>query len=182
MTHEVSIIGAGLAGTEAALQLANQGVQVRLHDLKPTQRSPAHHSNNLAEIVCSNSFGSMGESASGLLKLELRRLGAQLIEIATACAVPAGQALAVDRERFAECVTQRIHQHPNITFVAGDVTELPTDTPYTLIATGPLTSEGLTASLGRLLNRQNLYFFDAAAPILTQESINMAIAFKADRR
>lgn len=181
MTPQVTIIGAGLAGTEAALQLANGGVQVRLHDLKPVQRSPAHHSNNLAEIVCSNSFGSMGESASGLLKFELRRLGAQLIEIATACAVPAGQALAVDRERFAELVTQRIHQHPNITFVAGDVTELPTDTPYTLIATGPLTSEGLSASLGRLLNRQNLYFFDAAAPIITQDSINMAIAFKADR-
>ncbi len=181
MTYDVTIIGAGLAGTEAALQLANQGFSVRLHDLKPVKRSPAHHSNNLAEIVCSNSFGSMGESASGLLKQEMRRLGAELIEIATDCAVPAGQALAVDRERFAELVTQRIHQHPNITFVGGDVTEIPTDTRYTLIATGPLTSEGLTASLGRLLNRQNLYFFDAAAPIVTKESINFDIAFMADR-
>jgi len=181
MIYDVTIIGAGLAGTEAALQLANQGFAVRLHDLKPVKRSPAHHSNNLAEIVCSNSFGSMGESASGLLKQEMRRLGAELIEIATDCAVPAGQALAVDRERFAELVTQRIHQHPNITFVGGDVTEIPTDTRYTLIATGPLTSEGLTASLGRLLNRQNLYFFDAAAPIITKESINFDIAFMADR-
>lgn len=183
MTHstDVAIIGGGLAGTEAALQLAKRGFKVRLHDLKPVKRSPAHHSDNLAEIVCSNSFGSMGESASGLIKQELRRLGCELIEIATACAVPAGQALAVDRERFAEEVTQRIHSHPNIEFVAGDVTEIPEDARFVLIATGPLTSEGLTACLGRLLNRGNLYFFDAAAPILTKESINFDIAFVADR-
>jgi methylenetetrahydrofolate--tRNA-(uracil-5-)-methyltransferase len=178
---DVAIIGGGLAGTEAALQLANRGFKVRLHDLKPVKRSPAHHSNNLAEIVCSNSFGSMGESASGLIKQELRRLGCELIEIATACAVPAGQALAVDRERFAETVTQRIHSHPNIEFVGGDVTEIPDDVRFVLIATGPLTSEGLTACLGSLLNRGNLYFFDAAAPIVTKDSINFDIAFLADR-
>ena len=183
MTHpvDVAIIGGGLAGTEAALQLAKRGFKVRLHDLKPVKRSPAHHSNHLAEIVCSNSFGSMGESASGLIKQELHRLRCELIEIATACAVPAGQALAVDRERFAEEVTQRIHSHPNIEFVAGDVTEIPEDARFVLIATGPLTSEGLTAFLGRLLNRGNLYFFDAAAPIITKESINFDIAFVADR-
>jgi methylenetetrahydrofolate--tRNA-(uracil-5-)-methyltransferase len=178
---EVAIIGGGLAGTEAAFQLANRGFKVRLHDLKPLKRSPAHHSNHLAEIVCSNSFGSMGASASGLLKEELRRLGSVLIEIATDCAVPAGQALAVDRERFAERVTQRIHQHPNIHFVGGDITDIPQDVRHTLIATGPLTSEGLTATLGTLLNRQNLYFFDAAAPIIAKDSINFETAFIADR-
>jgi methylenetetrahydrofolate--tRNA-(uracil-5-)-methyltransferase len=178
---DVAIIGAGLAGTEAALQLAKRGVRVRLHDLKPTQRSAAHHSNHLAEIVCSNSFGSMGESASGLLKQEMRHLGCELIEIATAHAVPAGQALAVDREAFSESVTQAIHQHPNITFIPGDVTTLPTDARFTLIATGPLTSSGLVETLGQLMNRGNLYFFDAAAPIIAKDSIDFDIAFVADR-
>ena len=177
----VAIIGAGLAGTEAALQLAKRGIQVRLHDLKPTERSPAHHSDSLAEIVCSNSFGSMGESASGLLKQEMRHMSCELIEIATAHAVPAGQALAVDREAFSASVTHTIHQHPNIAFVAGDVTTLPTDVDYTLIATGPLTSAGLVETLGKLMNRSNLYFLDAAAPIIAKDSINFDIAFMADR-
>jgi methylenetetrahydrofolate--tRNA-(uracil-5-)-methyltransferase len=180
-TIQVAIIGGGLAGTEAALQLANRGIRVRLHDMKPETRSPAHHSKNLAEIVCSNSFGSLGESASGLLKREMRVLGCELIEIATAHAVPAGQALAVDREAFSEAVTQRVQQHPNIEFVAGDITTLPTDVAYTLIATGPLTSPGLVEQLGQLLKRNNLYFFDAAAPIIARDSINFDIAFMADR-
>jgi len=180
-SHDVAVIGAGLAGCEAALQLANRGIRVRLHDLKPTSRPAAHHSNNLAEIVCSNSFGSMGGTASGLIKQEMRRLGCQLIELATECAVPAGQALAVDREKFAETVTEHIKNHPNITFVGGDVTTIPDDVKYTVIATGPLTSEGLVKTLGELTGRGNLYFFDAAAPIIDKDSINFDIAFIADR-
>ncbi|MFM7389508.1 MAG: methylenetetrahydrofolate--tRNA-(uracil(54)-C(5))-methyltransferase (FADH(2)-oxidizing) TrmFO [Vampirovibrionales bacterium] len=177
----VSIISAGLAGSEAALQLANAGITVRLHDMKPVKRSPAHHSNNFAEIVCSNSFGSLGLTASGLLKEELRLLNCQLLHIASHVAVPAGQALAVDREAFAEAVTEAVQAHPLIEFVAGDVTEIPSDTAYCLIATGPLTSEGLVKTIGTLTGQDQLYFFDAAAPIIVKDSINFDIAFYQDR-
>ncbi len=180
-TADVSVIGAGLAGTEAALQLADRGYHVNLYDLKPHHRSPAHHSDKLAEIVCSNSFGSMGEAASGLLKREMAQLGCQLLAMATACAVPAGQALAVDREQFSATVTERIQSHPNITFFAQEITELPTDTPYVLLATGPMTTEPLVKTMGQFLNRDNLYFFDAAAPIVMKESINFDRAFFQDR-
>jgi methylenetetrahydrofolate--tRNA-(uracil-5-)-methyltransferase len=178
---QVAVIGAGLAGCEAALQLADRGINVRLHDLKPANRSAAHHSNNLAEIVCSNSFGSLGATASGLLKQELQLLGCQLIPIATQCSVPAGQALAVDRELFSEAVTRRIANHAHIQFVPGDITTLPTDVVFTIVATGPLTSEGLVETLQTLMKRGNLYFFDAASPIVTKESVDFSKAFVQDR-
>jgi methylenetetrahydrofolate--tRNA-(uracil-5-)-methyltransferase len=181
----IAIIGAGLAGSEAALQLANRGFSVHLYDMKPEKKSPAHHSNNLAEIVCSNSFGSQnsGEdvSASGLLKDEMARLGCELLSIARELALPAGKALAVDRERFAETVTAQIQAHPNITLIAQDVQTLPEDAAAILIATGPLTSTGLVETISRLLEREQLYFFDAAAPIIARDSINFDVAFFQDR-
>ena len=180
--HKIVIIGGGLAGSEAALQLANRGLDVTLYDMKPVKRSPAHHSNHLAEIVCSNSFGSQGETmASGLLKLELDMLGCELMTIAQSIAVPAGKALAVDRDQFSELVTEKIRNHPNIKLIAEDVTEIPAGADYILVATGPMTSPGLVESLSKLLNREQLYFFDAASPILTKDSINFDIAFIKDR-
>lgn len=168
------------------MQLADGGYRVRLYDIKPEQRSPAHHSAQLAEIVCSNSLGSQnnGEdiSASGLLKEEMALLGSRLLAIAQEAAVPAGKALAVDRERFSAAVTERIRSHPRIAFVCEDVQILPEEPDaLTLIATGPLTSEGLAASLARLLEREQLYFFDAAAPIVARDSINFGVAFFQDR-
>ena len=176
------VIGAGLAGSEAALQLAHHGFDVTLHDMKPEKRSAAHHSNDFAEIVCSNSLGSQGDAtASGLLKLEMDLLGCQLLPIARAHAVPAGKALAVDREGFSAAVTETIRQHPRITFAPGDVTELSAGADAVLIATGPLTSPGLVATIGQLLQREQLYFFDAAAPIIERDSIDFNIAFYQDR-
>jgi methylenetetrahydrofolate--tRNA-(uracil-5-)-methyltransferase len=181
----IDIIGAGLAGSEAALQLAKRGYSVRLYDMKPEKHSPAHHSKHLAEIVCSNSFGSQnseeGVTASGLLKDEMTRLDCELLKIARAVAVPAGKALAVDRERFAEDVTARIQAEPLIEFVSQDVDSLPEDAEAVLIATGPLTSPGLVSAISKLLEREQLYFFDAAAPIIAKESINFDIAFYQDR-
>jgi methylenetetrahydrofolate--tRNA-(uracil-5-)-methyltransferase len=178
----IDIIGGGLAGCEAALQLARAGLAVRLFDMKPKKRSPAHHQNDLAEIVCSNSFGSLGTgSASGLLKQEMMTMGCQLLEIAQSVSVPAGKALAVDREAFSHRVTERIEQEPLITFVPEEVTEVPTGADYVLIATGPLSSQGLVESFGRLLNRQQLYFFDAASPIVVRDTIDFSIAFYQDR-
>ncbi len=182
-THKrIHIIGAGLAGSEAALQLAKRRLPVTLHDIKPHQKSPAHHSPHLAEIVCSNSFGSQGDgTASGLLKMEMTQLGCELLGIAQQVAVPAGKALAVDRDKFSEAVTQRIQQEPLITFVSGEITELPQDADLILIATGPLTTSGLSKTLGRLVNREQLYFFDAASPIIVRDSINFDVAFYQDR-
>jgi methylenetetrahydrofolate--tRNA-(uracil-5-)-methyltransferase len=183
----VHIIGAGLAGSEAALQLADAGYAVMLYDLKPETRSAAHHRVQLAEIVCSNSMGSQNlegnVSASGLLKEEMAALGSRLLAIAQETALPAGKALAVDRERFSDLVTERINAHPNITFLCQDVTELPSDDSQALIliASGPLTSPGLAATLAKLLGREQLYFFDAAAPIITRDSIDFDIAFLQDR-
>lgn len=178
---EIAVIGGGLAGCEAALQLAKRDIPVTLYEMKPVKRSPAHHSDNYAEIVCSNSFGNLQTStASGLLKEELRLLDCQLIQTADRIAVPAGNALAVDRERFAEAITQQVEATPQITRKALDVTELP-EVDYTLIATGPMTSAGLTETLQNLLNQKQLYFFDAAAPILTRESINFDVAFYQNR-
>jgi methylenetetrahydrofolate--tRNA-(uracil-5-)-methyltransferase len=182
----IHLIGAGLAGSEAALQLADRGYRVRLYDIKPERRSPAHHSVQLAEIVCSNSLGSQNSredvSASGLLKEEMAQLGSHLLAIAQEAAVPAGKALAVDRERFSAAVTERIRAHPGIDFICADVQTLPEESDaIILIATGPLTSEGLAATLARLLEREQLYFFDAAAPIVARDSINFDVAFFQDR-
>jgi methylenetetrahydrofolate--tRNA-(uracil-5-)-methyltransferase len=182
---DIRIIGAGLAGSEAALQLAKRGFRVKLYDMKPLQKSPAHHSENFAEIVCSNSLGSqnLGEdvTASGLLKEEMAQLDCELLKIARRVALPAGKALAVDREGFARQVTEAIRQNPNIECIAQDVPEVPTDADAVLIATGPLTSDAMASSISRLLEREQLYFFDAAAPIVTKDSINFDIAFYQDR-
>lgn len=182
-THpRIDIIGGGLAGCEAALQLAKRGIPVRLFDMKPHQTSPAHHRMTLAEIVCSNSFGSIGEAtASGLVKLEMQALGCELLEIARSVAVPAGRALAVDREIFTESVTKQIQDHPYIEWIGTEITDLPTDADYLILATGPMTSPGLTAALSGLLKRDQLYFFDAAAPIIARDSIDMTQAFAQDR-
>lgn len=181
----IDIIGAGLAGSEAALQLSKRGFKVRLYDMKPIQKSPAHHSEDFAEIVCSNSLGSQnfGEdvTASGLLKAEMTQLDCELLKIAHQEALPAGKALAVDREGFARQVTELVRKQPNIECIVQDVTEIPLDSDAVLIATGPLTSAGLTESISRLLERQQLYFFDAAAPIITKDSINFDVAFIQDR-
>lgn len=177
----IAIIGGGLAGSEAALQLAKRGVQVRLYEMKPQKRSPAHHTNHLAEIVCSNSFGSQGETtASGLVKLEMERLGCELLQVAHSVSVPAGKALAVDRDRFAETVTDRVKNNPDIELVAEDVTDLP-DADYVIIATGPLTSPGLVETIRKLLQQDQLYFFDAASPIIVKDSIDFDVAFYQDR-
>ncbi len=178
---DIAIVGGGLAGSEAALQLAKRGFRVRLYDMKPHKTSPAHHSKNLAEIVCSNSFGSQGpQTASGLLKLELEALDCQLLQIALSISVPAGKALAVDRDRFSQAVTDRIMAEPLITFTGAEQDSLP-DADYVLIATGPLTSPGLARTLAGLVNREQLFFFDAASPILTRDSIDFNIAFLQDR-
>lgn len=180
----IHIIGAGLAGSEAALQLAKRGFKVKLYDMKPSQRSAAHHSNNLAEIVCSNSLGSQNSetdvTASGLLKDEMTMLDCELLKIARSVALPAGKALAVDRERFAETVTERIKAQPNIEFIDQNVEGIPQD-GLVLIATGPMSSPALVEAIAQRLNRAQLYFFDAAAPIITKDSIDFEVAFFQDR-
>lgn len=182
--EQIHIIGAGLAGCEAALQLARRGLHVTLYDLKPERTSAAHHSKTLAEIVCSNSFGSVNNeesaSASGLLKEEMKLLDCELLKIAHEVSVPAGKALAVDREAFTQRVTEVIKATPNIQFVCEDVAAIP-ESGRVLIATGPMTSPALAESIAKLLDREQLYFFDAAAPIITKDSINFDIAFYQDR-
>lgn len=179
--NEITIIGAGLAGCEAALQIAKKGKKVKLIEMKPQKFSPAHTSTELAEIVCSNSFKSNRlTNACGLLKEELRRLGSELIPIADANAVPAGQALAVDRENFAKSVTQKIEENSNIELIREEMTQIPSEGKV-IIATGPLTSEGLSASISQLIGKNDLHFYDAAAPIIERDSINMDIAFWGDR-
>jgi len=173
---EVKVIGAGLAGSEAAWQLAQRGVQVRLYEMKPIKMSPAHHSPDFAELVCSNSLrGDRLENAVGLLKEELRRCGSLIMECALATRVEAGGCLAVDREGFARMVTEKIRSHPNITVVHEEVTEVP-DGPV-IVATGPLTSDALSAAIGRYFGEDYLHFFDAAAPLVTAESIDMSLAW-----
>jgi methylenetetrahydrofolate--tRNA-(uracil-5-)-methyltransferase len=182
--NKITIIGAGLAGSEAALQLAKRGHAVTLYDMKPIKRSPAHHSEHYAEIVCSNSLGNLQTAtASGLLKAELRLLDCELLKIAEAVAVPAGNALAVDRETFSARVTETLRAHPLITLVAEDVETIPASeqADYVILATGPLTSPGLSKTLQHLLNETHLAFYDAAAPIVTRDSINFDIAFIQDR-
>jgi len=174
---KVKVIGAGLAGSEAAWQLANRGIEVELYEMKPKKMTPAHHSSDFAELVCSNSFrGDRLENAVGLLKEELRRVGSLIMECAEATRVDAGGALAVDRGGFAQMVTRKIRSHPNITVISEEVTQVP-EGPV-IIATGPLTSDALSDAIGRYFGETGyLHFFDAAAPLVTAESIDMDLAW-----
>lgn len=178
---EIKIIGGGLAGTEAAYQIAKRGIKVKLYEMKPKKFSPAHSNENLAEIVCSNSLKSNNiTNACGLLKEELRRLDSLLIKCADETKVPAGQALAVDREKFSKLVTQKIEENPNIELIHKEVEKIEGD-DITIIATGPLTSEKLSEEIARITGKEKLFFYDAAAPIVLKDSINMEKAFTADR-
>jgi methylenetetrahydrofolate--tRNA-(uracil-5-)-methyltransferase len=179
MTH-LTIIGGGLAGSEAAFQAARHGLRVKLYEMRPSIPTGAHLSADFAELVCSNSLGSnLPDRASGVLKNELRALNSMLLECAEATALPAGAALAVDREAFARMVTQKIESHPNIEIIRKEVKEIP-DMPV-IVASGPLTSESLSKSIAALSGEEHLFFFDAIAPIVRAESINMEIAFRASR-
>ena len=176
----INVIGAGLAGCEAAMQIAGRGTAVRLYEMKPAKRTPAHKTDLFGELVCSNSLKAMRvESAAGLLKEEMRRLDSFLMKCADRCQVPAGGALAVDREIFARLVTEGIENHPLITVIHEEITELPTD-GITVIATGPLTSDALARRIEERFG-DSLSFFDAAAPIVTAESVDMDYAFTASR-
>lgn len=177
---DMIVIGGGLAGSEAAWQIAQNGIKVRLYEMRPSKPTGAHLSGDLAELVCSNSLGSnLPDRASGLLKNELRRLNSMVLKCAEASALPAGAALAVDREAFAGKVTEQIKKHPNIEIVRAEMQEIPS-TPV-VVASGPLTSESLSNSIASLSGEQHLFFFDAIAPIVHVESINMEIAFRASR-
>lgn len=174
---EVSVIGAGLAGCEAAWQLANRGISVVLYEMKPKKMSPAHHSEDFAELVCSNSLrGDRLENAVGLLKEELRRCGSLIMASAEETRVEAGGCLAVDRQGFSRRVTEKIRSHPNIRVVAEEVTQMPEDPA--IIATGPLTSDAMSEAIGRYFGETGyLHFFDAAAPLIAAESIDMGCAW-----
>lgn len=174
---KINIIGAGLAGSECALYLANKGYKVDLYDIKTTAKTPAHHSDDFAEIVCSNSFKSDDEnSASGLFKRELLALGSKLVETAYQVKVPAGQALAVDREMFSSTITNLLKTNKNITIHCQDVANFDSNA-ITIVATGPLTTENMSKALQSKLGQQFFYFYDAAAPIISAESINLDKAF-----
>ncbi len=180
MKPTVNIIGAGLAGSEAAWQAARLGAHVRLFEMKPEKFSPAHHSEGFAELVCSNSLRSdCTSNAIGLLKEEMRRMGSLIMEAAEATKVPAGSALAVDRAKFSEYVTEKIKNHPDIEVISKEMTE--PGEGITVIASGPLTSDALADYIAKTLGCEGLHFFDAAAPIVDFESINMDIAFFASR-
>lgn len=177
----VRVIGGGLAGSEAAWQLACEGIHVDLYEMRPVRKSPAHHTDRLAELVCSNSMGSFdGKNASALLKAEMKAMGAKLLQIAWECRVPAGNALAVDREGFANAVTDAIENNPNITLHRQEFPEI-ADDQVTVICTGPLTSDSLAESIKHITGTDALHFFDAASPILTRESIDESIVFGASR-
>lgn len=177
----VVVVGGGLAGCEAAWQLAQRGCTVDLYEMKPEKKSPAHHAESLCELVCSNSFRAEGlKNAVGLLKEEMRLLDSLVMRCADENRVPAGGALAVDRAAFSQAVTDRIVSHPNITLVNKEVTSLDFDCPA-VIATGPLTSEPLAETIRGFFGRDSLWFFDAAAPIVTAESIDLSKAFFASR-
>ena len=180
MDKNLVVIGGGLAGTEAAWQAAETGVQVRLYEMRPEKTTPAHETDRLAELVCSNSLGSSQvNKAPGLLKAELRGLGSLILDCAEQAAVPAGSSLAVDRDAFAGLVTDRIEGHPGINVIREEITAVPTDP--TIVASGPLTSEAMTQELERLSGEEYLYFYDAVSPIVHAGTINLNIAFRQSR-
>ncbi len=180
MEKRLIVIGGGLAGTEAAWQAAGLGVDVLLYEMRPQRTTPAHVTNHLAELVCSNSLGSnLVNKAPGLLKAELRGLGSLILDCAQRAAVPAGSSLAVDRDVFAELVTAAIENHPRITLVREEVTAVPA--APTIIASGPLTSPALTAEIQKLSGEDHLYFYDAVSPIVNVETVDMTIAFRQSR-
>src|SRR2546421_4456720 len=174
--NKVIVIGGGFAGVEAAWQAARAGASVRLYEMRPVRQTPAHRTDKLGEIVCSNSLKSDEPgTAPYLLKEELRRGASIVMEAAEATRVPAGAALAVDRHKFAAFITERIEAHPNIEIVREEVTEIPKDA-ITIISTGPLTSDALTAEIMRLTGDDQLYFYDAIAPIVAADTINQEVA------
>lgn len=178
---EVKIIGAGLAGSEAALQLAKRGIKVKLYEMRPNKQTGAHKTEKFAEFVCSNSLGSYDiTNASGLLKHEMEILGSELMPIIFESQVPAGGALAIDRELFSEKVTQKIEENPNIEVIREEVTSIEKETPC-IIASGPLTSDTLAADIKNFLGEEYLYFFDAIAPIIEKDSVNFEKAFYLNR-
>lgn len=181
MKDYVVVIGAGLAGSEAAWQLAKRGIKVRLYEMRPVNFTPAHHTDKFGELVCSNSLRSNQlENAVGLLKEEMRRLGSLIMDCADKNALPAGGALAVDREGFSQEITDKITNHPNIEIVREEIINIPKD-EYVIVATGPLTSEKLSEDIGKMMDNDYFYFYDAAAPIVTYESIDQDKVFKASR-
>ena len=173
MTNKtVTVIGAGLAGSEAAFQIAEQGIHVDLYEMRPKKMTPAHHTSGFAELVCTNSLrGNQVTNAAGLIKEEMRHLNSLIIKAADATALPAGGALAVDRDNFSAYVTKTLEDHPNITIHLDELTALPEG--ITVVATGPLTSEPLSQSIQSFIEMEGLYFYDAAAPVLEKDSINM---------
>ena len=180
MEKAINVIGGGLAGVEASLYLANHGYKVNLFEQKPLKMSPAHHSNNLGELVCSNSLKSKKiDNACGLLKEEMKYFGSIMMEASTQSEVPAGNALSVDRELFSEYITNKIKNHPNIEVVNEELTEIP-EGPV-ICASGPLTSDDLSKCIGEFIGKDYLYFFDAVAPILLEESINKDKAYLKSR-
>lgn len=181
MRDDVVIVGGGLAGSEAAWQAATRGARVTLYEMRPKEQTQAHKTGLLAELVCSNSLGS-GDvlSAPGILKEEMRRLSSLVIRVADEVRVPAGSALAVDRELFAQRITQALESHPNVRTIREEIKDIPTDC-VCIVATGPLTSDSLTAAIRDLTHSKNLYFFDAISPIIDADSINMDVVFRASR-
>ncbi|HEY6074083.1 MAG TPA: methylenetetrahydrofolate--tRNA-(uracil(54)-C(5))-methyltransferase (FADH(2)-oxidizing) TrmFO, partial [Anaerolineales bacterium] len=177
---DLIVIGGGLAGSEAAYQAAQRGLKVTLYEMRPLRQTGAHQTQDLAELVCSNSLGSnLPDRASGLLKSEVRLLGSMLLECAETAALPAGGALAVDRELFARLVTERIENHPNIEILREEVKDIPGTA--CILASGPLTSPALSSSIAALSQEEHLFFFDAIAPVIHADSINMKVAFRASR-
>ncbi len=177
----ITVVGAGLAGSEAAWQIAQQGIEVDLFEMRPEKQTPAHQTAGFAELVCSNSFGSLApESAPGILKSELRTLGAFVLGMAEKHQVPAGNSLAIDRERFSAEITQTIENHPRIRIQRRELKEIPQD-GITVLATGPLTSEALAQAMTEIAGTGSLYFYDAISPIVSADSLNMDVLFKANR-
>ncbi|HCM78838.1 MAG TPA: methylenetetrahydrofolate--tRNA-(uracil(54)-C(5))-methyltransferase (FADH(2)-oxidizing) TrmFO, partial [Lactobacillus sp.] len=171
-TTSINVIGAGLAGSEAAWQIAKRGLKVRLYEMRPEKKTPAHHTQNFAELVCTNSLrANQLTNGAGLLKEEMRRLDSIIMEAADAHNVPAGGALAVDRETFSSAITEKLTNHPNVEVIREELTAIPEG--LTVIATGPLTSDPLAQAIKRLTDDEGLYFYDAAAPIVEKSSLDM---------